>query len=183
MSTVYGPSNPPIKQDYSVNRKRSYIGGYVDKIRYDLARLLSIYIGLRAVIYTLDQGPRCTNCTDSMTGAKILSSCNVCMGTGYLNKYNKLLETWIGINIGPAQNIALETGATQNSGSKRDLISIVYAPQLHDRDIIILKDSKLIYKIEDIEPDIVGLAGNIVLQNVQASLLEPGHITYNLIDW
>lgn len=183
MSTLYGPSNPPIKQDYNELRKRRYLGGYVDKIRYDLARLLSIYTGIRALIYTLNNGTRCTNCTDALTGEKLLSSCPVCMGTGYIDQYTKLVETWIGINVGPAQNVALETGATQNSGTKRDVISIVNVPQLHDRDIVILKDTKLVYKIEDIEPDIVGLAGNIILQNVQATLLEPGHIAYKLIYW
>lgn len=183
MTTLYGPSNPAKEQNYEELRKRDYLAGYAAKIKYDLARLLSIYSGVRANIYIIEKGDRCPVCIDLLTGEKILSNCTTCMGTGYMNTYTKLGETWIGINIGPAQNVALETGATQNSGTKRDIISIVGMQQLHDRDIVIIKDTRLVYKIEDVEPDIVGLAGIILLQNVQATFLEPGHMAYNLIDW
>lgn len=183
MATLYGPSNPPTPHNYDQFRDRNYLVGYANKIKYDLARLLSVYIGIRSIIYTLTLGDRCPICIDTLTGEKILSNCTTCLGTGYMSSYTSLGETWVGVNIGPAQNIASDMGSTQNQGTKRDVISIVNMPQLHDRDIIILKDARHIYKIEDIEPDIVGLAGIIVLQNVQATFLEPGHITYSLIDW
>lgn len=183
MTTLYGPVNPPDRQNYEDNRKRTYLEGYANKIKYDLGRLLGIYSGQRAVIFKLEPGDRCTNCTDEFTGEVLLSNCPVCLGTGFVTTYTPLGETWIGINIGPAQNVALETGATQNPGTKRDIISIVGMPQLHDRDIVILKDMKLVYKIEDTEPDIVGLAGHVIIQNVSATMLEPGNITYSLITW
>lgn len=183
MSDLYGPSNPAVQQNYDNFRKRDYLNGYAAKIRYDLGRLLGIYSGIRALVFKIEIGDRCPTCTDLLTGERFLTSCPDCLGTGYMNKYTSLGETWIGINIGPAQNIATDTGVTQNAGTKRDVISIVGLQQLHDRDLVILKDARLVYKIEDIEPEIVGLGGNILIQNVQATLLEPGHVSYKLISW
>jgi len=186
MPEVYGPPNPPIEKEYQDVPDRAPLRGQANKVIYDLNRLLKIYSGIQARIFQYNNTgtTRCTVCTDVFTGERVLSNCETCMGTGVIPGYISLGDFWIGINFTPNVNIATDTGNTVTGGSKDDYICIVGCPaQLKDRDVIILKHTKEVYRVVEREPEIVGLGGIMIMQIISAPFIENGHIAYKLIDW
>ena len=182
----YGPPNPPLEVGYPDVPDRTPLRGQANKIIYDLNRLLRLYSGIEARIFTFNSTgtTRCTNCTDLFTGESILSDCPTCFGAGVVPGYTQVGDFWIGLNFTPNSNVATEYGNTINPGANEDYLCIVgMSEELKDRDVIILKHSKEAYKIVDREPEIVGLGGIMIMQIISAPVMEKGNPVYRLINW
>ena len=182
----YGPVVKPNEPGYSEVPDRKPLAGPAKKIIYDLQRLLNIYSGIKAKIYKLNSSgtTKCTVCRDIMTGASVLSNCSTCYGTGIVPGYIYLGEYSVGLNFLPRLNVATEFGNTITNGIKEDYFSVVGVQhQLRDRDLLILKHSREVYKVVEREPEIIGLGGFLIMQVISAPLLEKGNIAYKLINW
>ena len=156
-----------------------YLVGHAKKIRADLKRVLRLYNGKEVVIYQVDKtGERCTECTDAFTGAKVLSNCQVCGGTGYLSKYDDLGIFWGLVQFNARMKEASEIGNQDRVSSGKDQIILIDPPLLNDSDLLKFVEINSIYKIVSMEPQICGMAGEIITQTVQVAHLPLGSREY-----
>jgi len=180
---AYGPKRPDSNISYNNYRVPSYLIGHAKKIRHDILKKFRLYEGKLAYLFSVDTtGLRCTNCIDTITGAVTLDDCDVCGGTGYINGYQYINTYWIKIEITPEQDSTTEFGNTENSGTRRELITLVDAELLNDKDLLVLVDTGDIYKVLDFAPQIAALSGEIITQTVQCSYLTRGCTEYSIIE-
>ncbi len=182
----YGPSRPEGEADldYTEFNTRTYLTGYAAKMRYDIEKLFRLYSGKQVRIFQLNSsGERCTTCTDSITGAVILTNCPECNGTGYTEQYTSLGDYWALADIGPGVHMATAMGNTENTRTGTDRITLVGAPLLTDRDLLVFVATKTVYKLVDSDPAIVGMGGEVITQVCDAAFLTAGSKEYDVIDW
>lgn len=180
----YGPENPQEPKDYSEFRTPNYLTGHAHKIRVDLERVFRLYSGKLVRIMKLETASeRCPECTDTLTGQVLLTNCSVCNGSGYVGTYSNAGDYWSLANIGAALKLTGETGNSHNIRTGKDQFIFVGAPSLADKDLVIFKDTKDVYKVVDAEPYIVALSGEIITQVADLSYLTIGSNEYDYIDW
>ena len=180
----YGPVRPYEDHDYSNFRTPLYLKGYAKKITLDLMRTAKMYNGRRVRIYSPNkQGERCPICTNLITGERMLSNCKVCRGTGYKDAWSYVGRFWSLVDFGPRYDMSSEYGNVENMQGDKDAITVIGAPELHDQDLIIIEETKDIFKIYNVEPHIVAMQGTIITQICQAAPLAYGQPEYDLITW
>ncbi len=181
----YGPSRPAEmgKVGYQGFTNKNYLKGHANKILRDLCLVARLYNGHESVIFIVDTSERCPKCTNLATGEKLVSSCPLCGGTGYSNKWKKLGSFWTLVDFGPTFDMATPYGNTENPNGNKDSIIVLGAPILPDQTLIIFKENREVYKVYDVKPHIVALRGDVIAQIARASRLSPGNPEYKLIDW
>jgi hypothetical protein len=153
-------------------------------MRIDLLRRLKHYDGRPIRLYRVDlTGGRCTTCTDSFTGQILLTNCPECRGTGQALGHKSLGDYWIWTDIDSRMKETGEMGNFESPRSGTDIFVVVGAPLIKDDDLLILKDTKEVYKVDDVEPKVSAVGGEIVLQMTPVFFVNPGSIEYGLIDW
>jgi hypothetical protein len=176
----YGPKRPDgIEAPYNTFENPYYMRGYTKKIKENLLRWFRLYNGKPVTIFRVDKsGDRCPECTDQITGAKTVSNCTVCGGTGYVTKYKKLGTYWGLMNFAARIDDATPLGNQERVSGGKDTVIVVDPPLLHDTDILVFEKLNAIYKIVDLEPQICGLAGDVICQTIQIAHLPPGSREY-----
>lgn len=159
----------------------TYLTGYASKIIHDLEKVARLYNGKKVALYRSSGEDRCPDCTDSITGQKVFSGCKTCNGSGTLLGYTKLSEQWCYLDLTSEYNVESETGSTDNPGGVRQQLIFIGPPQLRHGDLFVTQDTKNIFKIIVVEPQLVAMAGSIVSQMTQVSKLTPGQIENELI--
>ena len=179
----YGPERPPgLIKEYDAYKAQPYLLGYAKKIKENLLRSFKLYNGKCLSLYKVDKtGERCPECTDLFTGAKVLSNCEMCGGTGYLTKYTKIGKYWGLMNFNQKVVSTSELGNQEHIATQKDTLVIIDPPLLHDQDLVVFEQIKNIYKIYDLEPQICGLAGEVISQTVQITQLSAGSREYETI--
>ena len=179
----YGPPRPfPTQSDYTNIRTPSYMRGHANKIIYDLKKVARMYNGRLVRIYDNGTGERCTTCTDDITGEIVLANCPVCHGTG-TSPRNYIGEFWNLIDFGPKYDAATEFGNTENPGGAKDSITVLGAPLLRDQWIIVIVDTKEVFKIIDVHPQLVAMQGIVVTQIASCSKISEGSPEYSVVTW
>lgn len=181
----YGPSRPDElgNRGYQDFTNQRYLEGYSRKILRDLTLLAKLYSGREVRIFALDRSKRCEVCTNIVTGEKLLSSCPSCHGTGYVDAWKLLGDFQAYVDFGPIFNVATPFGNTENPNGKKENIIVLGAPILNDQTLIIFKETREVYKIYDVLPQLIAMRGDVLAQIAQASRLSPGALEYKLIDW
>lgn len=157
---------------------------HAKKIIHDLARMARLVNGKFARIYRPAKGSRCSTCTDSMTGQVLMANCPQCLGTGFTAAFTQLGDGyWVVPEFGAIRTAATEFGNVQTPASGRDAFALYAVPEVYDRDVITMVDEKLVFRIDDVGPQISAIQGVIVGQLVQCSRIPQGGIEYNLVDW
>jgi hypothetical protein len=180
---TYGPERPEKQEDYTAFRVERYIQGHANKIIHDLEKSARMYNGKLVRIFRPTASTRCPQCTDSITGARVLSNCSVCNGTGMQEGYSQLCEKWALIDVIPKYNLTTGLGNSDSPGGSKTPIVLIDTPILKDRDLIVTYYSKDVYKIVDVEPGIVAFQGIVITQVSQCNLISPGSKEYSVITW
>lgn len=168
-------------KSYREYKTPKYLKGYANKIIKDLTKHLRLYSGKCAVLYQRDKnGVRCSYCTDKDTGARLVTDCPQCDGSGYVVGYEKIGEFSIMLEYTPENNIPTPLG---NQEIKKDQLVLVGAPEVKDQDLLIMKDTKDVYKIVNVDAYNVALNGIVISQLVTTSRIPVGEKEYDLIDW
>lgn len=179
----YGPPRPPQPQsDYSNIRTPGYLNGHAAKIIHDLKKVARLYNGRLVRIYDNGSGDRCATCTDDITGEIVLTNCPVCNGTGKSSR-NYIGEYWNLIDFGPKYGAPTEFGNTENPGGARDSITVLGAPLLFDQYLIVIVDTKEVFKIIDVEPQIVAMQGVVITQIASCAKMSEGSAEYSVVNW
>ena len=180
----YGPPRPPKPEDHTDYRTPSYIKGSARKILYDLVRVAKLYDGKPVRIFKTgtSQDERCPVCTDKFTGASLIKNCRTCLGSGFTKQYSNVGDYWVRVDFSPKLNVTSELGNYDRQGH-RDAFYVLGAPILKDQDLLITHDTKEVYKVVDVEGQIVAMQGIIISQVVNCLLVSTGSIEYELIDW
>lgn len=180
----YGPKIPAFNNDVNQFGTFDYLKGYANKIQLDLIRVAKCYNGREVRIFTPKNTERCPHCTNLITGARILSDCPVCKGTGRVGGWDVVGDFYCYGDIGSKYNVATPNGNSTSEGAGRDQLILVGCPKLlKDQDLIIFKGNKDVYKIYDVEPFMVAMQGEIIAQICSAANLTPGSDECKLADW
>ena len=182
----YGPSRPTSAEDkpFSEFRTPAHLTKYAKKIRSDLERIFRLYSGKEVRLFQLDtESARCSECTDSFTGAVLNNNCPICNGTGHTAQHIPVGDFWALAEIGPGVHLSSAMGNSENTRTGTDRLILVGAPLLTDRDLIAFIDTKSVYKVVDSDPAVVALNGDVVTQVCDVSYLTPGSNEYKVIDW
>lgn len=180
---TYGPSRPGHPLDYPDFSTPGYLTGHANKIIYDLEKKVRMYDGHLTRIFRTTDSDRCPTCTDTITGAIVLSDCPTCGGSGTVNGFEQIAEKWCLINFGPKKDLETEFGNADNMNAGTDQFVIIGAPMLKDQDLLITVDVKEVFKINQVEPQIVAMRGIVVTQMAGCTYISPESLEYNLIDW
>ncbi len=181
----YGPVRPEElgNRGYQGFTNKRYLEGYSRKILHDFVLVAKLYNGREVRLFAVDKSRRCSVCTNLATGEKLLSNCPVCHGTGYADSWKSLGDFQAYVDFRPASNIATQYGNTENPNGFKETIVIWGAPLLQDQSLIIFKETREVYKIYDVLPQLIAVRGDVIAQVTQASRLSPGGPEYKLIDW
>ena len=183
MADLYGPVFPGPMPDYLDHRIVVKPGMTARKIRRDLEKVARLYDGVLMRLFSIEKdGGRCPDCTNSLTGETMVSTCDTCGGTGFLTGYVMVGDYWTKSVFNPRVIQPSDSGNTDNPGI-RDQIVIIGAPLIVAEDLLITYRTKEVFKIVDQEPQIVAAGGEVVTQVANCSRLTPGRREYNLIDW
>ena len=176
----YGPTRPDgIELPYNAFNIPPHLRGYSKKIRENLLRSFRLYNGKQVTIYKVDvSGGRCPICTDTFTGAKVISNCEVCGGTGFITKYTEVGTYWGLMNFSARIDEASELGNQDRVSAGKDTLVVIDPPLLEDSDLLKFNELNAIYKIVSLEPLICGLAGEIICQSLQVAHMPPGSREY-----
>ncbi len=170
--------------EYTDFRTPTYLTGYAKKMVWELEKVARLYNGKKVHVFRPDDSEeRCPECTDQITGEQVFSSCDTCDGSGKKMGYKKISVHWAYLDVAQEHRVATGIGTTDNPGGIRHQLVFVGEPLLKDEDLIITEDTKKVYKIIEIAPQLVAMAGSVVTQLGQISRITPGQIEYNLIDW
>ena len=180
----HGPARPLKPETHSDFRTRDYLKGPARKILRDLIKVARQYDGKLVKIFQTGRSgeTRCPDCTDKFTGASLYKNCPTCLGSGFTKQYDDVGEYWVRVDFSPKLNVTSELGNYDRQGH-RDAFYVLGAPLLRDQDLLIVPDVKEVYKVVDVEGQIVAMQGIIISQVVNCLLVSPGSIEYNLIDW
>jgi hypothetical protein len=180
----YGPARPEPKNALTRVQTHPYLRRYATKMRNDLIRRLRLYDGRTFRLFRSDAtGGRCTTCTDAFTGQILLSNCPECMGTGNASAFSSLGDFQVWTDIDARVRESGEMGNFEAPRGGTDTFVVVGAPILKDDDLLILKDTREVYKIDDVEPKVMALGGEVILQMAPVFYVTPGSKEYELINW
>lgn len=182
-SVAFGPEREQVPFNYSSHTNYKYLTGYSHKILKDLIKIARMYNGQQTEIYKVSGGARCTACTNSVTGERLVTNCKVCHGTGYLKNWTYLGDFWTLVDFGPGYRIATPLGNTENPNGTKEQIIILGAPILEDQALVIFKETQEVYKIYDVEPHIVAMRGDVIAQIATAAAVTYGSEEYKLTKW
>ena len=170
--------------EYTDFRTPTYLTGYAKKMVWELEKVARLYNGKKVHVFRPDDSEeRCPECTDMITGEQVFSGCDTCDGSGKKMGYKKISVHWAYLDVAQEHRVATGIGTTDNPGGIRHQLVFVGEPLLRDEDLIITEDTKKVYKIIEIAPQLVAMAGSVVTQLGQISRITPGQIEYNLIDF
>ena len=180
----YGPQGPDDEHhDYIHFPTHPHLIGYAEKIKADLINLASLYNGKEVVLYKLTGTERCPKCTNSITGEILVSNCQECHGTGKVDAWTRVGEFWAYIDFGPEYSMPQLLGNTKNPGADRETFVIIGAPMIKDQDFIVVKETREVHKIYNVEPALIAMGGTLVAQAATTSKIEDGSPEYRVIDW
>lgn len=180
---TYGPHRPPKDEDYSDYRAEHYIQGPALKIIHDMEKMARMYNGRWVRIFRKAQSERCPACTDMITGAIAVVNCNACGGSGKKEGFAHLIDAWIHIDVARKHNVTSQFGNSDSPGGADTPVVIINAPLLKDQDLIVTLNTKDVYKIVNVEPQIVAMQGIVVTQLAQCFRISHGSIEYRLTEW
>lgn len=180
---THGPARPIKEEAYPDFRAASYVSGHANKIIRDLEKITRMYNGKQVRIFVPGVITRCTDCTDGITGAIMVSNCPTCNGTGKLGGYVHLADCWAMIDVIPKFNVTSGFGNADSSGGTKTPIVLINTPLLKDQSLIVTLLTKDVYKIVDVEPHIVAMQGTVITQMAQCNLISQGSEEYSVIDW
>jgi len=195
---TYGPSRPEKPQDYSDFRTAPYATGPARKILHDLEKLARLYNGKKVKIFRVLSGERCEVCTDSISGAVVVLNCYECNGTGVTTGYtlysreepslihghtDTVDEFWAHIDVIPVFNVTSQLGNADTQGGAKTPIMLIGMPLLQDGDLVVTVNTKDVYKIVNIEPQIIAVQGTVIAQQAQCNLISRGSPEYKVIEW
>ena len=120
------------------------------------------------------QGSQCPKCFDPIRGSKIISNCDVCLGTGTELGYEPTFQLYIRRKFSQTDVALANTGLKLNSIPGAWTISTVV---LKNRDLIISPQGKF-YTV--LNGTINHAAGYLFHQELQLKELEPNDPLYNL---
>ena len=110
----------------------------------------------------------------------MLHNCPQCFGTGTAPR-TLIGDYWSYIDFNPNFRLSGEYGSSENPGGTRDMIVIVGAPLLRDQWLVIHVDTKEVFKIVDVQPQIVAMQGIVVTQLASVTKLPIGSVEYKLV--
>jgi len=180
---TYGPERPERTENYTDYRTAEYISGHASKIIHDLEKATRLYNGKISKIFRRSDSGPCPDCVDTLTGAIMVNDCPTCGGTGRVAGYTELCEKWVRIDIPPEINTSTEFGNADSSGGANTPITVIAAPILEDQDVIITINGKEVFKVVDMEPQLVGMQGVIITQLVNCYRISHGSPEHKLITW
>ena len=178
----YGPERPFEAHDYEMFHTPQFLSRYSKKILMDMVRVAKGYTGRKVHLFFQDKGSRCPQCINEITGEKMLSDCPMCHGTGRVHGWEYQGYYYTQVDFQPRQVIATENGTVNNQGGNRDSIYVLGAPLIHDQDLILFEETKELYKVYDVEPQLVALRGDVIIQIAQGSLVEYGSPEYKCLE-
>lgn len=179
----YGPPRPePLEQDYTNFRTPTYLRGHANKIIHDLKKVARLYNGRLVRIFNNGTYEPCLTCTDTITGTIVLKNCPVCGGTGTTPR-QFVGEYWNLVDLAPKYRVPTEFGNTENPGGIKDTFTVLGAPLLRDQWLIVTVDTKEVFEINDVMPQIVAMQGIVVTQVASCSRMPKGSVEYNVITW
>ena len=176
-----GPTkeHPYTYDDFSTPK---YLTGHANKIIHDLEKSARLYNGKKVDVYRVDSEERCPECTNAITGERMFSRCTACNGSGTVAGFVKISENqWCYLDISPEYNVPTEVGLVDTPGGAAHNLIFVGPPMLREGDLFITKDTKHIFKIVDVGPQPIAMAGTVVSQPVQVSRLTPKQVEYGLL--
>lgn len=179
----YGPERPRENYDYDRFSTPEYLTGHARKILMDLVRVARMYNGRLIRIYVPDPSERCPECTNLITGERLLTICPRCQGTGFVRGYRKVGEFWSYVDFGPGYRVGTDFGNSENPNGTKESVIILGAPMLYDGTVFFYDESKEGAKIYNIEPHVIAMRGAVIAQIAQVSRITPGSEEYKLIDW
>ena len=169
--------------EYSDFRTPKYLDGHAAKIIHDLKKVCRLYRGRKVHVFRETEGERCPDCTNVITGEQVYKDCERCGGTGQLKGYQKISETWSYLEVAPEHLVGTQVGTTDNPGGVRNQLVFVGEPILKVNDLVITEDTKKVFKLVEIAPQMVAMAGTVVTQAGQVSRITPGQVEYDLLAW
>lgn len=174
------PLYDPIDHDQYTTH--SYLSGYAKKARLDLEKTARLYNGMAVKLFSIDESTdRCTHCTDSFTGDIVISNCSHCGGTGYEESYTLEATAFAVPQIAPKLKTSSEMGDIEVA--QQTTFILFDAPLLEDQDLLATVDTKRVYKIVDMEPQIAAIGGEVVAQMVVCRAIAKGAPEYGVITW
>ena len=78
----HGPERPFENHEYVLFKTPKFLSKYSRKILMDLVRVAKGYSGRKIHLLAVSNSGRCPICINEATGAKMLSDCPMCHGTG-----------------------------------------------------------------------------------------------------
>jgi len=181
--TYYGPIPPHDVPDTSSISTPVHTRGYAKKVRRDLKRMARLYNGMLMRVFSVNEsGTKCTDCVDAFTGQIVISDCPVCDGTGFITGYTSLGDHYAVAQLSPKTKTSTEIGDAEGS-RRRDTFILVDVPLLEDQDLLVSIDTRRIYKIVDVEPQIVRVGGEVVMQIAECAPISKGAPEYRVVTW
>lgn len=181
MADWYKPTRPISPLDYTDLNTPSYLQKYASKIRYDLEKYQRLYTGKKGVLYTKDRTKqRCTECTDLITGASVLSDCPVCAGTGYIDAFVSQGDVYARIDYAPHSYIMNETGNAEVCESTIYLSTNII---IDERDLLAVYGTMDIFQLIGQSTQVAALKGSPVMQVWSGSLITKDSSLYDLLNW
>ena len=183
MVQEFGPPRPePTFQDYTNFRTPIYLRGHAKKIIHDLKKVARLYNGRLVRIYTGGGTTPCETCVDSITGSIVLKDCPTCNGTGTTPR-TYVGEFWTLVDFAPKYRVPTEFGNTENPGNLKDTFTVLDAPLLKDQWLIVTVDTKEVYEINDVMPQIVAMQGTVVTQLASCARMPVGSVEHKVVTW
>ena len=178
----YGPSQTIKEEDHTHFPTHSHLTGYAGKILRDLTHIAKLYDGKLMDLYRPGKigDEYCPICTDTITGGRVYTNCETCSGTGYTLKYSLVGSFWCRVDFSPKLKSVSELGTYDRLGH-RDTFMILGAPVVKDRWILHHPEINEIYKVLDLEGQIVAMQGVVISQVLNCLLLSPGSVEYKAI--
>lgn len=168
--------------NYTDFRTPRYLTGPANKIIHDFEKVARLYNGKKVHVFRPSEDTeRCPDCTDLITGEQIYKNCDKCGGSGYVEGYDKISEQWAYLDIAQEHRVATGVGTTDNPGGIRHQLVFIGEPLLKDQDLIVTEDTKIVYKLIEVAPQIVAMAGSVITQMGQVSKITPGQKEYDIV--
>ena len=159
----------------------NYLQAYARKARGDLYRVARMYNGLEVKLFTIDEtGERCPECTDAFTGDIVISNCPTCGGTGYTISYQLAGTSYAVPQLAPKLKTSSEMGDIEVA--QQNTWVLLGAPLLEDQDLVVTVDTRRVYKIVDMEPQLAAIGGEVITQTVICRALSKGAPEYKVLE-
>lgn len=141
--------SPPIANVKPTDRRRELIAAEIMRREALLAR---VHTGVKGNIYLRNRdGAKCTACSDVITGAAMQGDfCPVCGGTNQDPPYYGPYPAWFTFTNTIRHETYMEGGVGRIVPSPYN-IRIVSPAQVRSRDILEVKDTKLLYYVDKVQ--------------------------------